>query len=302
MALIVSLVVVLLAGLGVGGWALLGGGAKPDAAPGGGKAEAKGLTEADIATADPRTLLTDSFMAFLVQPVQHTRMDKIWFGEVAQYLAGQEYEGDVIEGGFDYKQRKMNYLDDRDLCVDGAKRQLRSDGSTVDAGSCTTVKGLDWQSKVGNGLLPSGLTREQAQAFVDSLKEPQSFLGPGKPTTVSREGKRYVRLPVVFRSAPTSTMRAGDAALHLGLPADEAPLRPAPLLRGGQERGPGRGRVLPGPAVIAARVLGDADLRPAGGPDRGEGAGPAGGVPVGRQAPRTEPEPAGQGDGSVLAR
>ncbi|MFB9905424.1 hypothetical protein [Allokutzneria oryzae] len=211
-ALIVSLVVVLVAGVGIGGWALFGGGSgavNPDAPQAGGTTEAKGLTEADVATVDPKKLLDDMFLAFLTQPVQHTRMDKIWFGQVTPYLAGQEYRGDVIEGAYDYQQRKMNYLDRNVVCVNGTKRQLNRDGTTSDFGSCASVDGLSWQSKVGNGLIPSGLTRDQAQAFLDYLHVPEGFLSPGKPTWVDRDGKQHVRLPVVFRSVQTSMGRAG---------------------------------------------------------------------------------------------
>ena len=210
--MVVSLVVVLVAGLGIGGWALFGRGGGDAANPGapqGGGTEAKGLTEADMATIDPKKLLDDSLMAFLSQPVQHTRIEKIRFGQVEPYLAGREYRGDVVEGAYDYKQRKMNYLDRSVVCVDGAKRQLRSDGTTFDVGSCALVRGLDWASKVGNGLIPSGLTQEQARAYLDYLHVPQGFLEPGKPTWVDREGRQYVRLPVVFRSVQTSIGRAG---------------------------------------------------------------------------------------------
>ncbi|WP_344886266.1 hypothetical protein [Allokutzneria multivorans] len=211
-ALIVSLVVVLVAGLGIGGWALLSGGGaeKPGASQAEGGKGKKELTEADIAKTDPKKLLDDTIMAQLTQPVVHTRIDSIALSRIGPYLAGQPYEGKIVEGGFDYKQRKMNFLDDTNACVDGAKRRVRYDGAIAEAGPCDPIKGVEMGGKIGNGLIPGGMNETQAQAFLAYLNKAEGFLNPGKPTMVSREGKQYVRFPVAFNVVETSSGRAGS--------------------------------------------------------------------------------------------
>ncbi|WP_168200904.1 hypothetical protein [Allokutzneria sp. NRRL B-24872] len=214
-ALVVSLVVVLVAGLGVGGWALFGGGGaeKPGAAQTGGDKGGKGskeLTEADVAKADPKKLLDDTIMAQLTQPVLHTRIDSIIHTPMRPYLAGQPYEGKIVEGGFDYKQRKLNFFDDTNACVEGAKRRVRYDGAIAEAGPCDPIKGVEMLGKVGNGLIPGGMNETQAQAFLAYLHESDGFLAPGKPAMVSREGKQYIRFPVAFKVIATSRGPAGS--------------------------------------------------------------------------------------------
>ncbi|SDM39068.1 hypothetical protein [Allokutzneria albata] len=210
-ALIATVVLVL--GLGIGGWAVFGRGGSESAAPGAAapsSAARAGLTEATLATTDPKKLLDDALLAFLTQPVLHTRMEKIWFGQVTPYLTGQPYYGQTVEGGYDYSRRKFAYHDHSGyVCLEGVKFEVTRRGDRIDRGSCAVPHPLDWDSKVGNGMLPGGLTPEQAQAFLGYLRTVQGFLDPGKPTWVERQGKQYVRLPVVFRTVQTSIGRAG---------------------------------------------------------------------------------------------
>ena len=203
-----SLVVVLVAGLGIGGWALFGrGGGADSSQAGGGKGTER--TEADVVKMDPKKLLDDMLTALLTQPVLNTRIESILLSQVAPYVAGQPYEGKVVEGGFDYRQRKMNYLDDTYACVDGAKRRVRYDGAIAEDGPCEKVKGVDLGAKVGDGLIPGGMNETQAQAFLAYLHKAEGFLNPGKPTVVPREGKQYVRFPVVFSALQTDVGQAG---------------------------------------------------------------------------------------------
>ncbi|MCP3798559.1 hypothetical protein NLX83_04735 [Allokutzneria sp. A3M-2-11 16] len=207
-ALIVSLVVVLVAGLGVGGWALFGGGGADSSQAGGGKGQER--TEADVVKMDPKKLLDELITTLLTQPVVHTRIESVVLSQIAPYLAGQPYEGKIVEGGFDYRQRKMNFLDETNACVDGAKRRVRYDGAIAEAGPCDPIKGVEMGGKIGNGLFPGGMNETQAQAFLAYLHKSEGFLNPGKPTVVPREGKQYVRFPVVFSVVETSSGRAGS--------------------------------------------------------------------------------------------
>ncbi|SDN08156.1 hypothetical protein SAMN04489726_4809 [Allokutzneria albata] len=205
-----SLVVVLVAGLGIGGWALFGSGGG-GAAPGGSQAaggKGKELTEADVAKVDPAKLLDDTLTAQLTQPVVHTRIDSIVF-QAKAYLSGGPYEGKIVEGGFDYRQRKLNFMDDFSACIDGNEIRRRSSGVVANYGPCPPVKSSTVGSKVGNGLLPGGLNETQAQAFLAYLHKAEGFLNPGKPTMVSREGKQYIRFPVAFKTVETSVGPAG---------------------------------------------------------------------------------------------
>ncbi|WP_158888266.1 hypothetical protein [Amycolatopsis anabasis] len=222
--LLIGLSIVLVLVLGALVWAVIPGDDPAPRAgqPGPGKSvldQDGPLTEADLAQLDPGKLLDETLRAMMIQPAQHTRQERIWFGQVAAYLTGAQYRADIVEGAFDYPARKYAYHADDALCTDGKKFRL-SGGAWQDDGSCGSPRPLDLIKNVGNGLVPSGLTEQQADAFLGKMRgDYAGFLNAGKPALADHDGKQYVRLPVVFRSLEIGGSRYGAQIFIFGFRA-----------------------------------------------------------------------------------
>jgi hypothetical protein len=196
------------------------------AAPAGGVAGGADAGAAD-APLDGDRLLDEFLLALATQPVVHVRMEQI--RDVPAFHAGQEYNHGFTEGGFDFRTNEYFYHQDhgfQSLCSEGIEYswdsfdEVWNPGSpceiTTGGGMLQSQNSLALTGTVSDGVLTSGLSRPEAEAWVNAMRaDYPGYLRPGEPRLVDHAGAQYVRLPVVLPAVDADTgKKYGMAVLN----------------------------------------------------------------------------------------
>lgn len=150
----------------------------------------------------PTVVITD---AYFQTPANFTNHDQYYIKQIGiDHRTGTEADGkDTTLASVSMREGKPEHLT---RCVDGQAYWLTEDLTTKkpkwresSTTSCTPDD-ASWRHSVSDGIVPNGLTAEQAAAMIESLREEfPGFVNARRPSLITSGGKTYVRQIVDYK-------------------------------------------------------------------------------------------------------
>jgi hypothetical protein len=203
-----------------------------------------------LASINAADLFYAAFRNAAEQPIVTTMTNNYWTPQLngAPIKSSSSNIDFVSQAGYDYKKNQFafqaNLSGDIERCVDGVEYNASTDGllSWTKSGLNGDCQPATTTATINDGLNTGGLSTTQAQTFVDAIRNIQGLVNVTKASSVTVQGKSYVRLDVTVNaktdcytnSVPSGIGCFGVAFGYLKLPKTWPYVTQASIVSGAQ--------------------------------------------------------------------